>query len=225
MKSLSVEKLVIGSRGSPLALAQTKLVAEALRTNFPEIKIKIKIIKTTGDTVRDRPLSHLGGKGLFTREIEEALLQSRIDIAVHSAKDMETHLPAGLTLAAVLPREDPRDALLSAKAEPISNLPVGSVLGTTSPRRRAQILYSFPNLKVVSIRGNVETRIRKLRDGEVDAILLAVAGLKRLRLFSRNIKILEPEEMLPSAAQGTIGIESREEDGVVADLLASINHI
>ena len=110
MKSLSVGKLVIGSRGSPLALAQTKLVAEALRTNFPEIKIKIKIIKTTGDTVRDRPLSHLGGKGLFTREIEEALLQSRIDIAVHSAKDMETHLPAGLTLAAVLPREDPRDA-------------------------------------------------------------------------------------------------------------------
>ena len=189
MKSLSVEKLVIGSRGSPLALAQTKLVAEALRTNFPEIKIKIKIIKIS-DTVRDRPLS-LGGK-ICCREIEEALLQSRIDIAVHSAKDMETHLPAGLTLAAVLPREDPRDALLSAKAEPISNLPVGSVLGTTSPRRRAQILYSFPNLKVVSIRGNVETRIRKLRDGEVDAILLAVAGLKRLRLFSRNIKILEP---------------------------------
>ena len=224
MKKVSIEKLIIGSRESPLAQAQTRLVIEALEIAHPGIVTEIIMIKTTGDTVLDKPLTSIGGKGLFTTEIEAALLECRIDIAVHSAKDMETHLPAALTLAAVLPREDPRDVFLSSRANSLSSLPAGSVVGTTSPRRRAQILNSFPELDIVSLRGNVETRLKKLRDGNVDAILLALAGLRRLRLSSQDMEVLGPEVMLPSAAQGTIGIESRAGDEKIAELLAPICH-
>ena len=222
MKKVGTEKLIIGSRDSPLAQAQTRLVIEALEIAHPGIATEIIMIKTTGDTVLDKPLTSIGGKGLFTKEIEAALLECRIDIAVHSAKDMETHLPAALTLAAVLPRGDPRDVFLSSRGNSLSSLPAGSVVGTTSPRRRAQILNSFPELEIVSLRGNVETRLKKLRDGNVDAILLALAGLRRLRLSPQDMEVLGPEVMLPSAAQGTIGIESRVGDEKIADLLAPI---
>ena len=224
MKKVGTEKLIIGSRESPLAQAQTRLVIEALEIAHPGIVTEIIMIKTTGDTVLDKPLTSIGGKGLFTKEIEAALLECKIDIAVHSAKDMETHLPAALTLAAVLPRGDPRDVFLSSRGNSLSSLPAGSVVGTTSPRRRAQILNSFPQLDIVSLRGNVETRIKKLRDGNVDAILLALAGLRRLRLSPQDMEVLGPEVMLPSAAQGTIGIESRVGDEKIADLLAPICH-
>ncbi len=224
MKKSSIKKIIIGSRGSPLAKAQTRLVVKALKIAHPGIVTETIIIKTTGDSVLDKPLTSIGGKGLFTKEIEAALLENRIDIAVHSAKDMETRLPPSLTLAAVLPREDPFDVFLSLKGDSLASLPAGSKVGTTSPRRRAQILNSFPELDTVSLRGNVETRIKKLKDGNVDAILLALAGLRRLRLSPQGMEVLGPELMLPAAAQGTIGIESRLGDEKIANLLAPICH-
>ncbi|HEY7548576.1 MAG TPA: hydroxymethylbilane synthase [Hyphomicrobiaceae bacterium] len=220
----------IGTRGSPLALAQAREVQarlEAARTASPgpgPLAFEVRVIKTTGDRIQDRPLSEAGGKGLFTKEIEEALLAGEVDIAVHSMKDMPTALPAGLRLAAFLPREDVRDALISAKARTLSELPEGAVVATSSLRRQAQVRHLRPDLKVVPMRGNVETRLRKLAEGAADATLLAMAGLNRLGIADRGAGPVPVEQMLPAVAQGVIGIEIRAEDESMAALLAPINH-
>jgi hydroxymethylbilane synthase len=218
--------LRIGTRGSPLALVQARMVrarlAAALGQN--EDAIEVVVIRTTGDVVQDRSLAEEGGKGLFTKEIEEALLDGRIDLAVHSAKDMPTVLPPGLLLAACLEREDARDVFISKKAASIAELPKGASLGTTSPRRQAIAKRARPDLRIVPLRGNVETRLRKLDDGEVDATILALAGLKRLGLEGRATRIMDAEEFLPAAGQGAIGIEARADESRTRELLAAIDH-
>jgi hydroxymethylbilane synthase len=220
-------RLRLGTRGSPLALAQAREVRVRLGGAHaelePEAAVEIVVIKTTGDTVQDRTLAEIGGKGLFTKEIEEALLEGRIDAAVHSMKDVPTWLPEGLAIAAVLPREDPRDALFSARGDSLAALPAGAVVGTASLRRQAQVLLARPDLKVVPFRGNVQTRLRKLAEGEVDATLLAVAGLKRLGLAERITAVLEPEVMLPAVAQGAIGVETRADDRDTRGFLEALN--
>lgn len=220
--------LRIGTRGSPLALAQAEETRARLAAAHPELAqpgaIAIEIIKTTGDMVLDRPLSEIGGKGLFTKEIDEAQLSGRVDIAVHSMKDVATRLPPGLMLAAYLEREDPRDALMSPKAGRIADLPPGAVVGTASLRRQAQILARRPDLKVISFRGNVQTRLKKLEEGQVDATLLALAGLRRLGLAENVSGIIETDEMLPAVAQGAIGIACRKDAAKVKNWLKPLNH-
>jgi hydroxymethylbilane synthase len=186
--------------------------------------IELKIIRTTGDTIVDRPLAEEGGKGLFTKEIEEALMRGDIDLAVHSAKDMPTFLPKGLMLAACLEREDPRDVFISAKAKTIAALPQGARVGTASLRRQAIMKRARPDLEVAPLRGNVETRLRKLDGGEADAIILALAGLRRLGLEGRATRIMSADEFLPAAGQGAIAIETREDDATTRALLAKIDH-
>ena len=217
--------LRIGTRGSALALAQAREVrARLMRAHgAPEAAFAIEPIRTTGDRVQDRPLAALGGKGLFTKEIEEALLAGAVDIAVHSMKDMPTVLPDGLTIAALLPREDVRDAFVSHRYAGIGALPPGAAVGTSSLRRRAQLLARRPDLCVVEFRGNVETRLRKLQEGVAEATLLAVAGLRRLGKPELVRAPIAPEEMLPAVAQGAIGIEARAGDEAVAALLAPIH--
>ena len=219
--------LRLGTRGSPLALAQAEEVRERLGRAHGELAeegaVEIVVIKTTGDKVQDRPLAEIGGKGLFTKEIEEALLDGRIDAAVHSMKDVPTWLPDGLTISTILPREDPRDALFARAGSSLATLPPGAVVGTASLRRQAQARLARPDLEIVPIRGNVQTRLRKLAEGRVDATFLAVAGLKRLGQDARISGILEPEEMLPAVAQGAIGLEIRKDDAAAADWLAAIH--
>jgi hydroxymethylbilane synthase len=217
--------LRIGTRGSPLALAQAHEARDRLMAahGLPEAAFAIVAIRTTGDRVQDRPLSALGGKGLFTREIEAELATGRIDIAVHSMKDMPTLQPAGLAITCLLPREDVRDALVSEAARGLAALPAGTVVGTSSLRRRAQILNRRPDLAVVEFRGSVETRLRKLREGVAAATFLAMAGLRRLGIAAPATPIAV-DEMLPAVAQGAIGIEQRAGDDVVAALLAAIHH-
>jgi hydroxymethylbilane synthase len=218
----------IGTRGSPLARVQTELACRALREADPELAepgaIEIVVIRTTGDRVVDRPLAELGGKGLFCKELEAALLEHRIDLAVHSMKDLPTWLPAGLVVGAMLPRADPRDVLI-ARAGPchIRELPQGAVVGTASLRRRAQLLARRPDLEMATLRGNLDTRLAKLEAGEVDATLLARAGLDRLGLEPAGGVLLEPDEMLPAVGQGAIGIECRAEDPLRM-LLRFANH-
>ncbi len=208
--------LRLGTRGSPLALAQAHEVRRRLGEAHPELAgedaVAIVVIKTTGDKIQDRALSEIGGKGLFTKEIEEALLAKQIDAAVHSMKDVPTWLPDGLTVEHLLPREDVRDAFFSPHGPRITDLPQGAVVGSASLRRQAQTLAARPDLKVVNFRGNVATRLRKLAEGEVDATLLAVAGLKRLGEADKITGALAPEEMLPAVGQGAIGLEIREDD-------------
>jgi hydroxymethylbilane synthase len=218
--------LRIGTRGSPLALVQARSVRARLVAALgrDEEAFELIVIRTTGDAIQDRSLAEEGGKGLFTMEIEEALLDGRIDLAVHSAKDMPTVLPAGLTLAACLEREDARDVFISRKAGSIAELPQGAALGTTAPRRQAIAKRARPDLRIVPMRGNVETRLRKLDDGEVDATILALAGLKRLGLEARATKIMHIHEFLPAAGQGAIGIEVRESDIRTREILARIDH-
>ncbi len=222
----STALLRLGTRGSPLALVQARTVrarlAAALGKN--EEAIELVIIRTSGDTIQDRPLSEVGGKGLFTKEIEEALISKRIDFAVHSSKDMPTVSQAGLTLAASLEREDPRDVFISRKALSFADLPRNAILGTASLRRQAIAKSLRPDLHVVPLRGNVETRLRKLEAGEVDATLLALAGLKRLGLAQQATAILEVNEFLPAVGQGAIGIEARDGDTRTLEALARINH-
>jgi hydroxymethylbilane synthase len=189
-----------------------------------EDEITITVISTTGDQVRDRPLAEIGGKGLFTKEIEEALLAGSIDLAVHSMKDMPARLPDGLEISALLPREDPRDAFLSPVATSIRGLPQGAILGSSSVRRTAQVLRLRPDLKPVQFRGNVETRLKKLADGIAHATFLACAGLNRLGLADRMTAPVPIEEMLPAVAQGAIGIETRAADERTRQLVAAINH-
>jgi hydroxymethylbilane synthase len=221
----------IGTRGSPLALAQAREVAARLTAaHGAALTFDIREIKTTGDRIQDRPLAEAGGKGLFTKEIEEALAAGTADLAVHSMKDMPTELPPGLTLAAFLPREDVRDALISARvgsragAASLAELPAGAVVATSSLRRQAQVRHLRPDLKVVSMRGNVETRLRKLAEGAADATLLALAGLNRLGLADRAAGPVSVEDMLPAVAQGAIGVEIRADDTAMAALLAPLNH-
>lgn len=222
----SAPLLRLGTRGSPLALAQANIVRTLLArsTGAPETAFEIVVIKTTGDAIQDRPLSEVGGKGLFTKEIEEALLSGRIDLAVHSAKDMPTISQPGLMLAACLEREDPRDAFISLKAKSLAELRHGARLGTASLRRQAIVKKARPDLVVSPLRGNVETRLRKLEAGEVDATLLAIAGLNRLGLAQHATSIMPVEEFLPAVAQGAIGIETRGDDNRTRQFVAPINH-
>jgi hydroxymethylbilane synthase len=217
--------LRIGSRGSPLALVQAREVSRRLAaaSGVAADRIEIKVIRTTGDAIQDRPLAEAGGKGLFTKEIEDALLSGAIDLAVHSSKDMPTLLPAGLILSAFLPREDARDAFISRKANTLRALPPGAVVGTASLRRQALVKRLRPDLHIVPLRGNVETRLRKLESGEADATLLAVAGLKRLGLLSAATAILEIDEFVPAVGQGAIGIETRVDDAATRSLVDNIN--
>jgi hydroxymethylbilane synthase len=222
----STARLRIGTRGSPLALVQARTVRARLAVvlGVGEEAIELTIIRTSGDAIQDRPLSDVGGKGLFTKEIEEALLDGRIDLAVHSAKDMPTLLPAGLLLAACLEREDPRDVFISHKAPALAELPQGATLGTASLRRQAIAKRARGDLRVLPLRGNVETRLRKLADGEIDATILALAGLKRLGLAEHATKIMSAEEFLPAVGQGAIGMETREDNVRTRELLARIDH-
>jgi hydroxymethylbilane synthase len=217
--------LRIGTRGSPLALWQAQEARRCLMAahGLPEAAFAIVVIKVTGDAVQDRPLKEIGGKGLFTREIEEALLAGGIDIAVHSMKDMPTVQPPGLVLDCYLPRADVRDGFVSPVAEGIAALPPGAVVGSSSLRRRAQLKLRRPDLRLVEFRGNVQTRMRKLADGVASATFLAMAGLDRLGLAGVARAAIDPAEMLPAVAQGAIGIERRAGDVAVADLLAPIH--
>lgn len=219
--------LRIGTRGSALALAQAAELRARLAQAHAELAapdaIETVAIRTTGDRLGDRALAAIGGKGLFTKELEEALLAGEIDCAVHSAKDLPSLLPEGLALVCHLPREDPRDAFFSPKAQSLAALPPGAVVGTSSPRRRAQVLHARPDLCIVPLRGNVDTRLSKLAAGVFDATLLAVAGVKRLGMAERITRIMPSEEMLPAVAQGAIGIESRSDDTRTRRYLAAID--
>lgn len=221
----------IGTRGSPLALAQTHAVIATLArvhgwsTEEASRRTSIVVIKTSGDRIQDRPLADLGGKGLFAKEIEEALLSNAIDCAVHSLKDMPTLLPEGLVLDCVLEREDPRDALIARPGMRLSDLPMNAVVGTCSVRRQALLLNVRPDLKIVMLRGNVETRLSRVLSGDMDATILALAGLKRLNREQAASSVFSPTEMLPAVAQGTIGIEMRSADEPLREVFATINHL
>ncbi len=216
----------IGTRGSPLALAQTNDVRRRIIAahGLAEDRVEIVVIKTSGDRIQDRPLSEVGGKGLFTKELEEALLSGAVDLAVHSMKDMQTALPEGLGMGAVLEREDVRDAFISLKYKSLSEVPQGAVIGTSSLRRRAQVRRLRPDLQVVEFRGNVETRLKKLQDGVADATFLATAGLRRLGMADRITAMVPVSDMLPAVAQGAVGIEIRSNDEAIADLVAPLDH-
>ncbi|MFO0988807.1 MAG: hydroxymethylbilane synthase [Alphaproteobacteria bacterium] len=214
--------LRIGTRGSALALAQVRLVVARLKSahaGLPEPEVVV--IKTTGDRVQDRPLAELGGKGLFAKEIEQALLADTIDCAVHSLKDLETHLPPGLVIGAVLPRADPRDALIAPAARSLADLPAGASVATGSIRRAAQLRALRPDLAIGPLRGNVDTRLAKIRGGAAAATLLAVAGLERLGLSVPEATPLDPDVFLPAPGQGLVAIECRDRDGRVRELLAA----
>tara|TARA_A100001037_G_scaffold275384_1_gene273853 strand:- start:1912 stop:2859 length:948 start_codon:yes stop_codon:yes gene_type:complete len=216
----------IGTRGSKLALAQAGQVRAELAAaheNLTIDDIELIVIRTTGDRVTDRPLADIGGKGLFAKEVEEALLAGDIDIAVHSMKDLETVLPDGVEVPCILPRENARDAFISAAASSIDELPSGAIVGTSSQRRRAQLCYRRKDLEIVMFRGNVDTRLAKIDRGDVAATLLAMAGLNRLGLAGRATAVLEPEDMLPAAGQGAVGIECRIGDTSARDLIAPLN--
>ncbi|WP_428489664.1 hydroxymethylbilane synthase [Rhodopila sp.] len=227
--ALSHAPLRAGTRGSPLALVQTRGFLHLLAAVPNAPPGQEVIVATTGDAVQDRPLADIGGKGLFAKEIHEALLDRRIDCAVHSLKDLETELPAGIVLGCVLTREDARDVLILGDscgapdpADPLAALPRGALVGTSSVRRQAQLLHLRPDLRVSSIRGNVQTRLRKLREGICQASLLALAGLNRLGVEIAGAVTLDPAIMVPSAAQGVVGITVRADDAALLDLLAAI---
>ncbi|WP_456464598.1 hydroxymethylbilane synthase [Persephonella sp.] len=217
-------RIRIGTRKSKLALWQANHVAELLKKYYPDIQVELVKITTKGDKILDVPLAKVGGKGLFVKEIEEAMLRNEIDIAVHSLKDVPTYFPEGLGLVAITEREDPRDAFLSVKYSSIDEMPEGSVLGTSSLRRKAQIMLNRKDLKIEDLRGNVDTRIRKLEEGQYDGIILAYAGLKRLGLQDRVKQIFEPDYMIPAVAQGFLGIEARLDDKETREIVSVLNH-
>lgn len=214
--------LRIGARGSKLSLAQTGQVRAALAAHLgaDAHAIEVQAITTSGDIIQDRRLLEAGGKGLFTKELDDALLDGRIDIGIHSLKDVPTRLPAGIVLACVPEREDPRDAFVSLRADTISALPAGANVGTASLRRQAQTLFARPDLGVVTLRGNVDTRLKKLEAGDADATFLAISGLKRLGLEGRAASLIDPENMPPAACQGALAITARADDTRTLDLLA-----
>jgi hydroxymethylbilane synthase len=227
VSTIADEPLRLGTRGSRLALAQAETARLRLKDLAPPTAgtetIEIVVIRTTGDRVLDRPLAEIGGKGLFTKEIDEALLAGRIDLAVHSVKDLPTWLPDGIVLACVLPRGDPRDALIATAGKRLEDLPPGTTVGTASLRRQAQLLHHRPDLKVVPLRGNVETRLNTVKRGTLGATLLAAAGLDRLGLGDRASARLAPEAMLPAVGQAAIGITCRRDDERLRSLLGLAN--
>jgi hydroxymethylbilane synthase len=223
------DTLTIGSRGSRLALWQAEWVKAKIEALHPRAQVRISIIKTSGDVLKDAPLAVIGGKGLFTKEIEEALLDGRIHLAVHSLKDLPTTLPQGLALSAITEREDARDALVLPEGRPIEgasvkHLPKGALVGTSSPRRLAQLKHLRSDLRIKELRGNVDTRLRKLDAGQYDAVVLAAAGLSRLGFAHRISAPLSTTEMLPAVGQGALAIETRDDDPWVRDLLAPLDH-
>ena len=215
--------LIIGTRQSKLALWQANYIAGELSRHYPDCTVELVKIVTSGDRILDVPLAKIGGKGLFTKEIEQAMLDKKIDLAVHSLKDMPTELPEGLTLAAITERAHAGDAFVSGKYASLAELPVGAVVGTSSLRRRAQLLRVRPDLTIVDLRGNLDTRLAKLDRGEVDAIVLAVAGLVRLGWGDRVTEILSPEACLPAVGQGALAIEAREDDAETLTMLSVLN--
>ena len=223
-------KVIIATRGSKLALWQANWVKSQLEERNPGLTIDLKKIKTTGDKILDVPLAKVGGKGLFVKEIEDALLRKEADFAVHSMKDVPTDLPVGLYIAVVLKREDPRDALITKiqdsrfKIQGFKDLPKGASVGTSSLRRMCQLLSIRPDLKIAQLRGNLDTRIRKLEEGQFDAIIVAAAGVKRLGMAQKITEILEPDISLPAIAQGAVGIECRTDDKFINELIAPLNH-
>ncbi|MEO6589618.1 MAG: hydroxymethylbilane synthase [Pyrinomonadaceae bacterium] len=216
------DKLILGSRGSRLALWQTRFTAHLLQSFYPSLELEIKIIETTGDAILEIALSKIGDKGLFTKQIEEKLLQGEIDLAVHSLKDLPTLLPAGLTIGAVLEREVPNDVLIAKHSATIDDLPPNAHVGTGSLRRKSQLLAYRTDLQISEIRGNVPTRIKKFEESNLDAIILAFAGVHRLELDSYITQIIPPEIVLPAVAQGVVGIEVRTDDLKTRKLLESI---
>jgi hydroxymethylbilane synthase len=215
--------LRLGTRGSKLALAQANWVKARMEEGYPDLAVELVIIKTTGDKLKDVPLAQVGGKGLFIKEIEEALLAGQVDLAVHSLKDMPALVPERLVIAAVPPREDWRDAFISPNYATLSALPPGGRVGTGSLRRRVQILHLRPDLEIVPMRGNVDTRLRKLAEEGLEAIILAAAGLARLGLTHVSRSFLSAQEMLPAISQGALGLEVRADDGRVRDLIAFLD--
>ena len=216
--------LKIGTRGSKLALWQANWVKSALNTQHPSFSVELVIIKTKGDKILDVPLSKVGGKGLFVKEIEEALLDGRIDLAVHSMKDMPSEIPKGLCIGAIPERENPQDILISKKGLPLSQLEPGARIGTSSLRRAAQLLHARPDMHVFPLRGNVDTRLKKLETENLDAIVLAAAGVKRLGLENRITQFLDENIMLPAVGQGALCIEIRQNDPEVAPIVAKLEH-
>ncbi len=220
-----VKRIVIGTRGSQLALWQAHFVQDALCRRFPEIEVALKTIKTEGDRDTNAPVAQLSGKGVFIKEIEDALLSGAVDIAVHSMKDVPTEIPAGLAIAAVCEREDVRDALISRDGYKWLELPAGARIGTSSLRRQALLRHHRPDLEILNLRGNLNTRLRKLDEGLYDAILLAKAGLERLGWANRITEVLSTEIALPAVAQGAIGIECRENDRDTRGILNPLEHV
>jgi len=215
-----IKPITIGTRGSALALWQANWVKSELEREYPGIVVTLRVIKTKGDKILDVPLAKVGGKGLFVKEIEDALLAGEIDLAVHSMKDVPTELPEGLQVAINPPREDPRDAFFSNSGKKLSEMAKGAVIGTSSLRRIAQILHAFPHLETRDLRGNVDTRLKKLERGEYDGIILAYAGVKRLGWSNKVTELIDPETSLPAIAQGALGIETRCDDDFTNQRLA-----
>ena len=220
----SRQTLTVGTRGSRLALRQTELVVQALRTHHPELQFQVREVRTEGDRRAQDSLSNIGGQGVFVKELEATLLRREVDLAVHSLKDVPTELTPGLTLAAIPQRGDPRDALVSRDGATLATLPTGARVGTGSARRAVQLRALRPELTPVDIRGNVDTRIRKADEGEVDAVVLAAAGLERLGLLERAAELLSPDAMLPAVGQGALAIEARADDAQLLGLLAAVDH-
>lgn len=216
--------LIIGTRGSQLALWQANWVKSEIEKNFPGTSVSLEIIKTKGDKILDVPLAKVGGKGLFVKEIEDALLEKRVDLAVHSMKDMPAEIPEGLCIAAIPERENPLDVLISRNGLKIDELPEGAKIGTSSLRRMSQIAAIRPDLQILSLRGNLDTRIKKLEAGEFDAIILAAAGVRRLGLSEKISQYIDPQIMLPASGQGALCIETRENDPKTAEIVRSLNH-
>ena len=213
----------LGSRGSPLALAQSRMVAAALEAAHPGLTVPITVIKTEGDRNTDASLTAAGGKGLFVKELEDALLAGTIDLAVHSLKDLPTELPAGLAIVAIPRRHDPRDALIAKTARRVEELPENAVVATGSPRRQCQLLARRPDLRFIAVRGNVDTRVRKLERGEFDALVLAVAGIERLGLSTPGRAPIPTETCLPAPGQGALGLETRDDDAPTRRLVAALD--
>jgi hydroxymethylbilane synthase len=216
--------LVLGTRASRLAVWQAEWVQARLREIAPDVTVTLQRIKTSGDRILDAPLAKIGGKGLFVKEIEEALLQGAIDLAVHSMKDVPTALPDGLDILCVPEREDPRDALISREGKALDQLPQGARVGTSSLRRQSQLLHRRPDVTIEMLRGNLDTRLRKLREGEFDAIVLAAAGLKRMGWAEQITEYLPPTVSLPAIGQGALGIEGRRDDEFVRQIVSALEH-
>ena len=219
-----MRSLTIATRGSKLALWQANHIKSLLEARHPGLAVELLVIKTTGDKILDVPLAKIGGKGLFVKEIEEALLERRADLAVHSMKDVPVELPAGLTVGIHPEREQPTDTLLSARHASLADLPAGARVGTSSLRRKSQLVALRPDLDIVDLRGNVDTRLRKLMEGQFDAIVMATAGLRRLGLSAPMMSELGPPDFLPAVAQGALGIEYRADDAATAAALAFLDH-